>query len=84
MAQQHDGSPRERTGWQFFLLPLARNDDGSVRRWMTMLFAAVTGLLLLVCANVAGLVLVRATERQFDFPCAWRWAPAVFELGGRR
>ena len=67
MAQRHDGSPRERTGWQFFLLPLARNDDGSVRRWMTMLFAAVTGLLLLVCANVAGLLLVRATERQFDF-----------------
>jgi predicted permease len=67
MAQQHDGSARERTGWQFFLLPLGRNDDGSVRRWMTVLFAAVIGLLLLVCANVAGLLLVRAIERQFEF-----------------
>ncbi len=67
MALQHDGSPRERVGWQFFLLPLAGDNDGSVRRWMTMLFAAVTGLLILVCANVAGLLLVRATERQFDF-----------------
>lgn len=81
MAQQHDGSPRERTGWQFFLLPLARNDDGSVRRWMTMLFAAVTGLLLLVCANVAGLVLVRATERQFDFSMRMALGASRFRIG---
>jgi putative ABC transport system permease protein len=67
MALQHDGSPRGRAGWQFFLLPMARDNDGSVRRWMTMLFAAVTGLLIVVCSNVAGLLLVRATERQFDF-----------------
>ncbi|MGB6942563.1 MAG: ABC transporter permease [Bryobacteraceae bacterium] len=67
MALQHDGSPRERVGWHLFLLPMARDDDGSVRRWMAMLFASVTGLLILVCANVAGLLLVRATERQFDF-----------------
>jgi predicted permease len=67
MAAHHDGSPRERVGWQFFLLPMARDDDGSVRRWMTMLFAAVTGLLILVCSNVAGLLLVRSAERQFDF-----------------
>jgi predicted permease len=67
MAAQHDGSPRGRAGWQFFLLPMARDDDGSVRRWMTMLFAAVTGLLILVCSNVAGLLLVRCAERQVDF-----------------
>ncbi len=67
MALQHDGSPRGRAGWQFFLLPMARDNDGSVRRWMTTLFAAVAGLLIVVCSNVAGLLLVRATERQFDF-----------------
>src|SRR6202044_3214130 len=67
MTLQHDGSPRERAGWRFFLLPMARDDDGSVRRWMTILFASVTGLLMVVCANVAGLLLVRATERRFDF-----------------
>jgi putative ABC transport system permease protein len=67
MAALHDGSPRERAGWQFFLLPMARDDDGSARRWMTMLFAAATGLLIVVCANVAGLLLMRSAERQFDF-----------------
>lgn len=67
LALQHDGSPREKAGWHLFLLPMARDDDGSVRRWMAILFAAVTGLLLIVCSNVAGLLLVRAAERQFDF-----------------
>lgn len=67
MAAQHDGSQRDQPGWQLFLQPMARDDDGSVRRWMIVLFAAVAGLLLVVCSNVAGLLLVRATERQFDF-----------------
>jgi putative ABC transport system permease protein len=63
----HDGSYREQPGWRWFLLPMARDDDGSLRRWMLVLFAAVAGLLIVVCSNVAGLLLVRATERQFDF-----------------
>jgi putative ABC transport system permease protein len=67
LALQHDGSAREQAGWHFLLLPLARDDDGSVRRWVAILFAAVAGLLVVVCSNVAGLLLVRATERQFDF-----------------
>jgi putative ABC transport system permease protein len=67
MALEQEGSPRQRAGWQFFLLPMARDDDGSVRRGMTMLFAAVTALLMVVCSNVAGLLLVRSAERQFDF-----------------
>ena len=85
MAAQPDGSPRARAGWQFFLLPMARDDDGSVRRWMTMLFAAVTGLLIVVCSNVAGLLLVRCAERQFDFSLrmalgASRWRIARLAL----
>lgn len=67
MAVQHNGSLREQPGWKLFLLPLARDDDGSVRRWMAVLFASVIALLIVVCSNVAGLLLVRSAERQFDF-----------------
>ena len=67
MSLEHpDDYPFERLGWRFFLLPMARDDDGSARRWITVLFAAVTFLLLIVAANVTGLLVVRATERQFE------------------
>ena len=49
-----------------FVSPMARDDDGSLRRWVTILFAAVMCLLLIVCSNVAGLLLVRSSERQFE------------------
>jgi len=52
--------------WHFSVAPMARDDDGSLRTWLAILFAAVTCLLLIVCSNVAGLILVRSTERQFD------------------
>jgi putative ABC transport system permease protein len=67
MALEHDGFPRSQPGWKLLLVPLARDDDGSVRRWMAMLLASVIGLLFVVCSNVAGLLLVRYAERQFDF-----------------
>jgi putative ABC transport system permease protein len=53
-------------GWRLFVSPMARDDDGSLRRWMTILFASVMCLLLIVCSNVAGLLLVRSSERQFE------------------
>ncbi|MGA3190003.1 MAG: ABC transporter permease, partial [Bryobacteraceae bacterium] len=53
-------------GWSYFLKPLERNDDGSLRRWLWILFAAVACFLLIVCSNVAGLVLLRSSERRFD------------------
>jgi putative ABC transport system permease protein len=54
-------------GWSYFLTPMLRNDNPSVRRWMWILFAAGTCFLLIVCSNVAGLVLVRSSERRFEF-----------------
>jgi putative ABC transport system permease protein len=53
-------------GWIYFLNPVARDDDGAVRRWLWILFAAVSCFLLIVCSNVAGLVLMRSSERRFD------------------
>src|SRR5262249_25132637 len=54
-------------GWSYFLTPMLRNDDASVRRWFWILLAAAGCFLLLVCSNVAGLVLLRSTERRFEF-----------------
>jgi len=53
-------------GWSMFVSPMARDDDGSLRRWVVVLAAAVMCLLLIVCSNVAGLLLVRSSERQFE------------------
>ena len=54
------------TGWRMFVSPMARDDDGTLRRWVTILFASVMCLLMIVCSNVAGLLLVRSSERQFE------------------
>lgn len=61
--QEH---PIDPSGWRYFIAPLNRDDDGSLRKWMAVLFASVSCLLLIVCANVAGLLLVRSTSRQFE------------------
>ena len=62
--QLHAVAPQ---GWSYILTPMLRNDNASVRRWMWILFAAGTCFLLIVCSNVAGLVLVRTSERRFEF-----------------
>ena len=58
--------PMDQMGWRFVLLPAAKDDDGSLRSWLMILFAAVTCLLTIVCSNIAGLFLIRSTQRQFD------------------
>lgn len=67
MSRQHpEDYPLDRLGWRFFVLPLAKDDDGSLRYWLYILFAAAACLLLIVCSNVAGLLLVRSTECRFE------------------
>jgi len=66
-SRDHPDSRRSTSaGWRMFLSPMTRDDDGSLRRWVTILFASVMCLLLIVCSNVAGLLLVRSSERQFE------------------
>jgi putative ABC transport system permease protein len=66
-ARDHPDARRSTgAGWSMFLSPMARDDDGTLRRWVTILFAAVMCLLLIVCSNVAGLLLVQSSERQFE------------------
>jgi putative ABC transport system permease protein len=65
-ADAPPGSPRAREGWELFLVPMAADNDGSLGRWITILFAAVCCLVVTVCANVGGLLLVRSRERRLD------------------
>src|SRR5688572_17754022 len=56
--------PASNTGWSLRLIPLKEQLFGSSRTTVLVLFGAVAFVLLIACANVANLLLVRAAARQ--------------------
>ncbi|HOW63753.1 MAG TPA: ABC transporter permease [Candidatus Paceibacterota bacterium] len=64
VKDQNPGYPYERFQFAFRLTPLHDALVGSVRKPLWILAGAVTLVLLIACANVANLLLVRSSARQ--------------------
>ena len=73
------GKYARNSGWGMFVVPLGDFVFGQIRRPLRVLFGAVALVLLIGCANIAGLLLARATGRVKEFAIrsamgAERWA----------
>ncbi len=54
-------------GWKYFIIPLSGENNSSLQSWTWILFWSVTALFAIVCVNVGGLLVLRSTQRAFEF-----------------
>jgi putative ABC transport system permease protein len=63
-AQTARERPKMNTGWSAAVIPLKEETVGKTRQTLLVLLAAVLFVLLIACANVSNLLLMRAAGRQ--------------------
>jgi predicted permease len=66
IASEGSGSYGRVSGWGMFSIPLTEFIGGNLRKPLTVLLGAVGMVLLIACANIAGLQMARASARQRD------------------
>ena len=66
IARQLEATYPENETWRLRLVPLTERIVGGVRPVLQILMAAVTLLMLVSCANVASLLLARASARELE------------------
>ena len=69
IAEQY---PEDRNAFGVEVRPLLEFVSGDYRKPLYLLFGAVTAVLLIACANVAGLLLARGLHDGTNSACAWR------------
>ena len=66
IASEGTGSYGRASGWGMFSISLSEFLGGSLRKPLSVLLGAVGMVLLIACANIAGLQMARASSRQRD------------------